>query len=486
MKFHSTRNKGEIVSAPEAIIKGIAPDGGLYVPEYFPKLKALDELIDLDYIELAGYILNLYFDELGKDELLEMAKAAYTDNFPNGQVGLKTYENITFLELFLGKTQAFKDMALSILPHLLVASSEYMKDERTSLILVATSGDTGKAALEGFKDVKGTEVVVYFPKDGVSKVQYLQMATQRGENVNAYGLVGNFDDAQRGVKKLFLDKQLIKELDENGFRFSSANSINIGRLIPQIVYYIYSYLKLVKEEKIKLGQEVNIAVPTGNFGNILAAFYAKEMGLPVDRLILASNENNILVDFFETGEYDSNRKLELTSSPSMDILVSSNLERFLYHKSGGDTEKVKDVMDRLADKGIYTWQGLESEIYPAFANEKEISKAIKEVKEKYNYLIDPHTAVGYKACVDYIKETNDDKMIILASTASPFKFPKKVLEALEIKMPEDELDALEIISENENIPIPKELKELRDLKILHSQALEINNMKKELEDNYGR
>lgn len=484
MRYISTRNKSHFVEAPEAILRGIAPDGGLYVPEKLPKMKPLEELLELDYVHLAAYILNLYFEELGEDNLLDMAKAAYIDSFDAGPVELKICADIAFLELFHGRTQAFKDMALSILPHLLVASSEYVGDDRTSLILVATSGDTGKAALEGFADVEGTEVVVYYPKDGVSHVQYLQMATQRGNNVNAYGLIGNFDDAQRGVKELFLDQGLRDKLDAPGYRFSSANSINIGRLIPQIVYYVYSYLELVREGQIELNDQINIAVPTGNFGNILAAYYAKEMGLPIDRLILASNENNILVDFFQTGEYDANRELELTSSPSMDILVSSNLERFLYHISGGNNEKVRQVMERLATDSLYTWEDLESDIYPAYATEDDISQMIRQVKQDYNYLIDPHTAVGYKACMDYQNETGDDKIIVLASTASPFKFPKKVLESIDIKMPDDELDALELISENEGIPIPRELKELRDLDILHGQPLEITDMKKKLEDTY--
>ncbi|WP_311530555.1 threonine synthase [uncultured Anaerococcus sp.] len=479
MKYVSTRTDRSQINPSQAIIKSIADDGGLFVPMNFPPLGDLSKLIDLDYRELASYILKMYFDDLG-DKLNIIVKKAYNQKFPEEVVKIKE-TNAFIMELYHGITHAFKDMALSILPFLLKASLEVNGDDKKVLILVATSGDTGKAALEGFKAVDGVRAMVFYPKDGVSAIQKLQMISQEGENLNVFAIKGNFDNAQTAVKDAFNDKEFNKKILEKGYELSSANSINIGRLIPQVVYYVYTYLRLVQNKKIKLGEKVNIAVPTGNFGNVLAAFYAKNMGLPVNKLIIASNDNKILTDFFKTGSYDSNRKLILTSSPSMDILISSNLERLLYHLSNGDYEKVAHAMDALNKDKIYLWdKNYDDLIYANFAGEEDVKDAIKSTYDSYKYLIDPHTAVAVSVYEKYKKETGDDTQTIIASTANPLKFPDKVLNSLGIDGGDDDFEKLEKIGELMTKEVPENLSALKDMEVIHKDIIDPSKLKEEV------
>ncbi|MDO5718131.1 MAG: threonine synthase, partial [Tissierellia bacterium] len=448
-----------------------------FIPEEFPKLGDIDNLMNLSYDELSSYILNLYFDELGEDILREASKKAYDDKFPEEVVPVKMADKAAFLELYHGKTLAFKDMALSILPHLLKASLKLKKDDRKVLILVATSGDTGKAALEGFKDIEDLSIAVYFPDGGVSEVQKLQMITQRGDNTYVAAIEGNFDDAQRGVKEIFTDENYKSELEKKSYILSSANSINIGRLIPQVVYYVYGYINLIKNGSIEKSDSINIAVPTGNFGNVLAAYYAKRMGLPVNKLIIASNDNRVLTDFFDTGKYDSDRELYLTSSPSMDILVSSNLERFLYHISDSNEEKIKDAMKKLNRDKLFEWDLFSDEEFAASASEEDISKSIKKVYEDFDYIIDPHTATAYHAYEKYLEKEKDDKFTLIASTASPFKFSNKVLESLDMEVPDDEFMSLELLSKKMKAEIPLSLRELKSMPIRHKDIIKPSEMR---------
>lgn len=479
MDFLSTRNKDIRVSGSEAIIRGIAPDGGLFVPEYFPELGDLKDLIKMDYRSLAAHILGLYFDDI-KDQLDEITKAAYDSKFPEEVAPLKETDAV-FIELYHGKTHAFKDMALSILPYLLKASLKANGNDKKVLILVATSGDTGKAALEGFKDVEGVRAMVFYPKGGVSRIQELQMLTQEGDNVDVFAIKGNFDDAQSAVKEAFTNKAYKDQLLDRGYELSSANSINIGRLVPQIIYYVNAYLRLVEAGKLKEGQEVNICVPTGNFGNILAAYYAREMGLPVKKLIVASNDNKVLTDFFQSGTYDSKRDLLLTSSPSMDILISSNLERLLYHISGGDTEKVGAAMKGLEENKSYDWDLFQEGLFEAgFASEEDITRAIKLAYDKYDYVIDPHTGAGYSVYEAYKEKTGDDTLTLIASTASPFKFPDKVLDSLGISKDPDDFKRLDDLANLMKVSLPKSLSDLKDKDILHEGIIEPGDMKEEV------
>ncbi len=485
MKFVSTRDENSVVNGPQAVIKGISPEGGLYVPNEFPQLKNLEELIKLDYRELASYILNLYFEELGIDKIKEISEKAYDNKFPEEVVPL-TFADGIFMELYHGKTHAFKDMALSVLPHLLKASLEEIGDENKVLILVATSGDTGKAALEGFKNVDGVEAMVFYPEGGVSEIQRLQMASQEGENLDVFSIVGNFDVAQTAVKKAFTDKEFQKDLLDLGYELSSANSINIGRLVPQIIYYVYSYLRLVDSEKIKMNDSINVCVPTGNFGNILASYYAKKMGLPIDKLIVASNENNVLTEFFTSGSYNSDRDLHLTSSPSMDILVSSNLERFLYHLSSADTKKISQAMENLDKDKNYIWGDFEDDlIFAGFADEEEISQAINSCYNNFSYVVDPHTAVAYSVYREYKEFSGDEKPTLIASTASPYKFPGKVLSSLGKEVPKDEFQRLEDLSELSHIDIPEDLSKLKTAKIIHDKVIEANQMQDIIKETIG-
>lgn len=479
MKYFSTRNKKNIVTSKEAIIKGIAEDGGLFVPETFPSLPPIDDLMNCSYKELAYEILSLYLTDYTEEELKDAVNAAYDEKFSKtNAVEIKETDTAFFLELFHGPTLAFKDMALTILPYLLRSALKDKNLDKEVVILTATSGDTGKAALEGFKDIEGVNVIVFYPDGGVSPIQRLQMVTQRGNNTFVSGIRGNFDDAQNGVKEIFADEEYNQLLNNKGYVLSSANSINIGRLIPQVVYYVYAYLDLIKKGTIKKDESINIVVPTGNFGNILAAYYAKQMGLPVNRLICASNDNKVLSDFFSTGEYNRKRDLLLTSSPSMDILVSSNLERFLFHLSKGNEGLVKEKMDKLKTEGSYDWKDFSGEnIYGGFANEEEISNWIRKLYESENYIMDPHTAVAYAVHMKYLRETGDSTPSIIASTASPYKFHGKVLKSIGKSTSGDEFKDLRILSELMSDEIPDQMAELEDLSEIHKDVCDKNKMK---------
>ena len=470
MQYISTRDREQQFSASQAIAKGLADDGGLLTPVYLPKLprRALEELKDMSYQQRAVYVMKLFLDEFTVKELTDFANAAYgPEKFDTPAVApVRGLDSNTFcLELWHGPTCAFKDMALQMLPHLLTASLRKQEEEKTVCILVATSGDTGKGALEGFKDVDHTRILVFYPKDGVSAIQELQMVTQEGGNVGVCSVVGNFDDAQTGVKKLFSDEKLRQELAQRGFFLSSANSINWGRVLPQIVYYISAYCDLVRDEKIQLGDPINVCVPTGNFGNILAAYYAKDMGVPINKLICASNSNNVLTDFLRTGVYDRNRTFYNTMSPSMDILISSNLERLLYAITGED-QQVREYMDELNRTGRYeVSERVKEKIQRLFVgyccDETVTQKVISTIYRSFDYLIDPHTAVGFSALTQYREETGDMTPTVVASTASPFKFCDNVLGALGETNLRDGLDILDQLSEKTGQPVPAPLAGLR-------------------------
>ena len=470
MQYISTRDREQQFSASQAIAKGLADDGGLLTPVYLPKLprRALEELKDMPYQQRAVYVMKLFLDEFTVKERTDFANAAYgPEKFDTPAVApVRGLDSNTFcLELWHGPTCAFKDMALQMLPHLLTASLRKQEEEKTVCILVATSGDTGKGALEGFKDVDHTRILVFYPKDGVSAIQELQMVTQEGGNVGVCSVVGNFDDAQTGVKKLFSDEKLRQELAQRGFFLSSANSINWGRVLPQIVYYISAYCDLVRDEKIQLGDPINVCVPTGNFGNILAAYYAKDMGVPINKLICASNSNNVLTDFLRTGVYDRNRTFYNTMSPSMDILISSNLERLLYAITGED-QQVREYMDELNRTGRYeVSERVKEKIQRLFVgyccDDTVTQKVISTIYRSFDYLIDPHTAVGFSALTQYREETGDMTPTVVASTASPFKFCDNVLGALGETNLRDGLDILDQLSEKTGQPVPAPLAGLR-------------------------
>lgn len=474
-KFFSTRNNKEIITGPQAIIRGIATDGGLYVPS---KFKNIDYILNTDasYCELCLEVLKSFFPQL---ELQTDIEKAYSKFYKNPPAQLKKLGDKYILELYHGPTSAFKDFALVVLPYLMKKSKEYEGNKDKTVILTATSGDTGKAALEGFADVDGStikdiDIVVLYPKDGVSDIQKRQMITQDGSNVHVIGINGNFDDAQTAVKEVFADKELSQELKERGISFSSANSINIGRLVPQIAYYFEAYRELLSKGEISIGEKISFCVPTGNFGDILAGYYAGLMGLPVDKLVCAANENNVLVDFFESGKYDKKRELKCTSSPSMDIVISSNLERLLYHMSNS-TEKVAAWMSDLNEYGQYSIYGDDEgennsyrQILNTFssghANQAQSYEAIKTVFEKYGYLMDTHTAVAYHVALE---QNIESKMVIL-STASPFKFASSVCEALGIKTDDaDEFMVLKLLSSVSGFEIPKPLENLDKKPVLH-------------------
>lgn len=470
MQYISTRDREQQFSASHAIAKGLADDGGLLTPVYLPKLprRALEELKDMSYQQRAVYVMKLFLDEFTVKELTEFANAAYgPEKFDTPAVApVRALDSNTFcLELWHGPTCAFKDMALQMLPHLLTASLRKQEEEKTVCILVATSGDTGKGALEGFKDVDRTRILVFYPKDGVSAIQELQMVTQEGGNVGVCSVVGNFDDAQTGVKKLFSDEALRQELAQRGFFLSSANSINWGRVLPQIVYYISAYCDLVRDEKIQLGDPINVCVPTGNFGNILAAYYARDMGVPINKLICASNSNNVLTDFLRTGVYDRNRTFYNTMSPSMDILISSNLERLLYAVTGEDSQ-VRKYMEELNRTGRYEVdERVKEKIQRLFVgyccDDAVTQKVIGAIYRSFDYLIDPHTAVAFSALGQYREETGDMTPAVVASTASPFKFCDNVLGALGEKEMRGGLDILDQLSEKTGQPVPAPLAGLR-------------------------
>ncbi|GAA0078363.1 threonine synthase [Clostridium sp. CTA-5] len=479
MYFRSTRGLENGVTSAIAIINGISKDGGLYVPESFPNIySSLKEKNDLTYEELAFNIIKEYFTDIDENELLDAINEAYNDRFT-----VKVKNN--FLELYHGPTCAFKDAALLFLPQIMKRAKKICNKEGEIVILTATSGDTGKAALEGFKDVDGFKVVVYYPKNGVSSIQERQMLTQKGNNVKVIGINGNFDDAQNCVKQIFGDNNFKEKLIEKGFTLSSANSINIGRLIPQIVYYFYGYFDMVNQGAINEGEKINVVVPTGNFGNILASYYAKQMGLPIDKFICASNENKVLTDFFKNGVYDKKRELILTESPSMDILVSSNLERLLFEASGRNPEIIKDLMTSLNEQGTYEindrMKEFMKDFYGNYATTEEVYNAIKEVYDRDNYLMDTHTAVGYVVKNKYQKESNDNKPVLIASTASPFKFSRSICKALKIDVDKiNDFKVLEELSKSTNNDIPKSLATLGEEKILHNEVWDKLKMKEAL------
>ena len=434
--YRSTRSDAAPVTASRAILQGLAPDGGLYVPTAIPAFgKTLGEMANLSYRDLAYEVMSPFLSDFTEEELRSCIERAYDAKFDDPAIApLVEKGGAYYLELFHGATIAFKDMALSILPHLMVTSAKKNKEEQEIVILTATSGDTGKAAMAGFADVPGTRIIVFYPKDGVSRIQERQMVTQRGANTSVVAIRGNFDDAQTAVKRMFNDRALGETIASRGFRFSSANSINIGRLVPQIVYYVYAYCQLLNTGAIREGQEINITVPTGNFGNILAAYYAKQMGLPVKRLICASNENRVLTDFFEGGTYDKNRPFMLTSSPSMDILVSSNLERLIYRAAGEDAAKTRAFMEELSSKGRYELTGEEREVFAEFiggcATEEENFAGIRKLYEDTGYVIDTHTGIANAVYRRYAAASGDTAPTVIASTASPYKFSQAVLEAI--------------------------------------------------------
>ena len=434
--YRSTRSNGAPVTASQAILKGLSDDGGLFVPDHIPTLdKSLKELAGMTYQQVAYEVMKLFLTDFTEEELKHCINSAYDSKFDTEVIAPLVKVGDTYhLELFHGATIAFKDMALSILPHLLITSARKNQVKNDIVILTATSGDTGKAALAGFADVEGTKIVVFYPKNGVSPIQEKQMITQKGANTCVVGIHGNFDQAQTGVKKMFNDTALEAELDVAGYQFSSANSINIGRLIPQVAYYVYAYASLVRQGKIKDGQEINVVVPTGNFGNILAAYYAKQMGLPVHKLICASNDNKVLYDFFRTGTYDRKRDFILTTSPSMDILISSNLERLIYRIAGGDAKKCAELMQSLTAGGEYTitedMKAQLADFYGNYCTEDETAKTIAEIFKDSHYVIDTHTAVAAGVYDKYVKDTNDTTPTVIASTASPYKFTRSVMEAL--------------------------------------------------------
>ena len=485
MQYTSTRDRSHTFSASQAIAKGLAEDGGLLTPAYLPKLpgKALEDLKGMSYQQRAVYIMKLFLDEFTVKELNDYANAAYnSDKFDTPAIApVRALDQDTFcLELWHGPTCAFKDMALQMLPHLLTASLVKTEEEKTVCILVATSGDTGKGALEGFKDVDRTRILVFYPKDGVSAVQELQMVTQEGQNVGVCSVYGNFDDAQTGVKKLFSDEQLRAQLAERGYFLSSANSINWGRVLPQIVYYISAYCDLLRDERIQPGQAVNVCVPTGNFGNILAAYYAREMGVPFHKFICASNSNNVLTDFIRTGEYDRNRTFYNTTSPSMDILISSNLERLLLSLTQDD-EEVRKYMTQLNTDGKYqvsdkVLDKLKKYFAGYCCDDAGTKVMIDEIQKKYDYVIDPHTAVAFDALKQYRAETGDETPCVVVSTASPFKFCNSVLSALGVEEQAEGLDILDQLTEKTGLPAPAPLASLRGKAIRFDQTVEKERM----------
>ena len=470
MKFLSTRNSNLKISGREAIVKGISEDGGLFVPESFPAFDIMENL-DLSYTDLAHKILSLYLTDFDKDDLLELIEKSYA-SFED-EIAKVSYQKDFYLELYHGRTSAFKDFALCLLPNLLAYAKKSLGIKDKTLILTATSGDTGKAALEGFYNTEDIDILVLYPTEGVSSIQKAQMDTTGSLNSKVISIDGNFDDAQSAVKKIFNDEKIKEELKKENIYLSSANSINIGRLLPQIVYYFYSYADIVKNKKITGGEKISYCVPTGNFGDILAGYYAKEMGLPIDKLVIASNDNNVLTDFFTSGTYDANRDLVKTISPSMDILVSSNLERLIFHKSSD--EVVKEKMADLKDKGLFEFKGDFDEFLCGYAKEDETRETIKKVFKEENYLMDPHTGVA-KNIVDKL---GLDKTVIL-STASPYKFSSTVLESLGENLSDDEFKNIDLLHEKTGVKIPSEIKKLKDKKILHKTKILKNEIEEEV------
>ena len=487
--YRSTRSKDKTVTASQAILQGLAEDGGLFVPTSIPALDvSLREIAGMNYQETAYTVMKQFLTDFTSEELKGCIAKAYDSKFDTPEIApLVKKDGTYYLELFHGATIAFKDMALSILPHLLTTSARKNHIKNQIVILTATSGDTGKAALAGFADVEGTSIIVFYPKHGVSAIQERQMVTQKGANTFVIGITGNFDDAQSGVKAMFNNKELAKRMDEKGYQFSSANSINIGRLVPQVVYYVYAYTRLLGQGVISDGEKVNFVVPTGNFGNILAAFYAKNMGVPVGKLICASNENKVLFDFFETGVYDRNREFILTSSPSMDILISSNLERLIYKIAGEDADATADMMKALAESGKYeiTPQMREQmkDFVGGWASEKECAAEIKRVYDDSKYVMDTHTAVASAVYHAYKENTGDDTKTVIASTASPYKFATSVMTAIDSKYEGmDDFALIDELSRTSGVKIPQAVEEIRTVPVLHDTVCETEDMQKTVEE----
>lgn len=480
MKYTSTRDNKKSVSSAFAIAHGISDEGGLFLPESIPQLTLddFDLLRDMKYVERAAFILKKYLTDFSVDEIDYCVKGAYTGSFdddnpaPLAVLGDKTQ----VLELWHGPTCAFKDLALQLLPYLMVTASKKQCDNKKIVILVATSGDTGKAALEGFCDVENTKIIVFYPSEGVSPMQKLQMTSQKGDNVRVFGIKGNFDDAQTGVKKVFTDESIKEKLSDMGYEFSSANSINWGRLAPQIVYYISAFCDLMNQGK-DLSGGFNVVVPTGNFGNILAAYYAKAMGAPIKKLICASNKNNVLTDFINSGVYNRNRDFYSTISPSMDILISSNLERMLYLFSEGNAEYVSSLQKSLSEKGVFEInddmkQKFKTVFYGGCCDDNETINTIREYYSEYGYLCDTHTAVALSVYKKYVEETGDDTLTVIASTASPYKFSKSVLSAISDNIPDGEFETVEALKEKTNVSVPKPIEDLRNAKVRFSDVIE--------------
>ncbi len=482
--YSSTRNADVKYRASEAILKGLADDGGLFVPDSIPTLDvSVDELAKMSYQETAYEVMKLFLSDFTEEELKSCIEKAYDSKFDTPEIApLVSADGAYYLELFHGSTIAFKDMALSILPYLLTTSAKKNQVKNDIVILTATSGDTGKAALAGFADVPGTKIIVFYPKNGVSPIQEKQMVTQKGDNTFVVGIHGNFDQAQTGVKQMFNDKNLAKQLNDAGFQFSSANSINIGRLVPQVVYYVYAYAKLYANGVIAKDEKINVVVPTGNFGNILAAFYAKNMGVPIAKLICASNENKVLFDFFRTGTYDRNRDFILTSSPSMDILISSNLERLIYRIAGDDAVKNAELMKSLSTTGKYEitpeMKALLDDFYGNYTSEQETAEVIADLYEKTGYIIDTHTAVAAGVYHKYKSETKDtETKTVIASTASPFKFTRSVMDAIDKKY--DSMSDFELVDELSrigNVAVPQAIEDIRSAAVLHDTVCEVDEM----------
>ena len=481
--YTNTRDAQEKVTASQAILNGLAGHGGLYVPTEIPKLDVpVKELAGMTYQEVAYEVMSRFLTDFAPEELKHCIDSAYDSKFDTKQIApIVKADGAYYLELFHGATIAFKDMALSILPHLLITAAKKNHVKNEIVILTATSGDTGKAALAGFADVKGTKIIVFYPKNGVSPIQEKQMVTQKGENTFVVGIKGNFDQAQTGVKQMFSDAALAQEMDRAGYQFSSANSINIGRLVPQIVYYVYAYAQMYQKGEIGENETINVVVPTGNFGNILAAFYAKNMGLPIGKLICASNENKVLYDFFKTGVYDKNREFVLTSSPSMDILISSNLERLIYRIAGENAQANASLMKELSEEGKYTiTPGMKEQLkdfYGNYTSEEETAQVIRSVYEACGYVLDTHTAVAAGVYKKYCKETQDHTKTVIASTASPYKFTRSVMNAIDEKY--DAMTDFQLIDELSRISgvkIPQAIEDIRTAPVLHDKVCEVEAM----------
>ena len=490
--YKSTRDAEKTVTASQAILKGLADDGGLFVPVSIPKLPvSLGELKEMTYQEIAYTVMKEFLTDFTEEELKSCIAKAYDSKFDTEEIApLAKVEDAYYLELFHGATIAFKDMALSILPHLLTTSAKKNQVKNEIVILTATSGDTGKAALAGFADVEGPKIIVFYPKNGVSRVQELQMVTQKGDNTSVVAIHGNFDNAQSGVKAMFENKELEKELNEAGYQFSSANSINIGRLVPQVVYYVYAYAKLLQNEEIAEDEEINVVVPTGNFGNILAAYYAKNMGIPIAKLICASNENKVLYDFFQTGTYDRNREFVLTTSPSMDILISSNLERLIYKISGEDARKDTDLMTELKTKGSYAITGEMkanlADFAAGYATEEQVAKTIHDIYEDTGYVMDTHTAVAATVYKAYREDSKDDRKTVIASTASPYKFAGSVMSAIDPKYKgQDDFKLIEELQKVSGTEIPNAIKEIMNAEIRHNTECDVDQMEQTVKNILG-